>query len=181
MSKYRPWKYLQQNGADDMANVITCCRILSSILIMFVPVLSPCFYVLYVFSGITDILDGYIARKTSTTSMFGANLDSIADFIFVIVCLVKVLPSVDVPQWLWIWIAVIAMIKLINILSGYVYQQRFVMLHTRANKATGLILFLCPISFLLFAVKYIAIPVCAIATFAAIQEGHYIRTWKNCD
>ena len=33
------------------------------------------------------------------------------------VCLVKMLPVLDIPLWLFIWIAVIAMIKLINIIS----------------------------------------------------------------
>ena len=33
-----------------------------------------------------------------------------------------------------------------------------------------------PLTFPIVPLKYLAIPVCAVATFAAVQEGHFIRT-----
>ena len=44
-----------------MANIITGCRILCSIFLLFVPVLSPIFYFLYLVAGFTDMIDGTIA------------------------------------------------------------------------------------------------------------------------
>ena len=61
-------------------------------------------------------------------------------------------------------------------ISGYVMQKRFVALHTPMNKATGVLLFLLPLTLSLIELKYSAAPVCAVATFAAVQEGHFIRT-----
>lgn len=127
-----------------MANLITSCRILCSILLLFFPALSPMFYVLYVISGFTDMIDGTVARKTNTISEFGSKLDTVADFIFILVCLIKVLPVLKIPTWLWIWIAVIAAIKVINVISGLICCKRLVVEHTIMNKITGLLLFIFP-------------------------------------
>ena len=65
-----------------MANIITCCRILCSILLLFVPAFSSTFYILYLVAGFTDMIDGPIARKTNTANEFGSRLDTIADMVF---------------------------------------------------------------------------------------------------
>lgn len=159
-----------------MANVITFIRILCSIAILFCPVFSMAFYVLYIAAGLTDIADGWVARKTNTASEFGAKLDTVADFVFVVVCLVKLLPIMDAPVWLYVWIGIIALIKVINIVSGYIVQKQFVAIHSLMNKVTGVLLFLLPLTFSFIDLRYSSAVVCIIATFAAVQEGHFIRT-----
>ena len=124
------------------------------------------------------MIDGTVARKTNTVSDFGAKLDTIADFVFVAVCLIKLLPILDIPIWLWIWIAVIALIKIINIISGYVMQKKWIAPHTVMNKVTGALCFILPLTLSFIELKYSAIIVCAAATFAAVQEGHFIRTGR---
>ena len=161
-----------------MANIITFVRILCSIAILFCPVFSVAFYSLYITAGLTDMIDGWVARKTNTVSEFGAKLDTVADFVFVVVCLVKLLPIMDFPSWLYIWIGVIALIKIINIVSGYVIQKQFVTIHSLMNKVTGLLLFILPLTLSFINLRYSAVVVCLVATFAAVQEGHLIRT-KN--
>lgn len=121
------------------------------------------------------MIDGTVARRTGKASEFGARLDSIADIVFVVVCLIKLIPVVSIPVWLYVWIGIIALIRIINIVSGYIMQKRFIMLHTIMNKVTGLLLFVLPLTVRSVDLKYTAIPVCAVATFAAIQEGHFIR------
>lgn len=158
-----------------MANIITCIRILCSIAILFCPAFSAAFYSLYISAGLTDIMDGWVARKTNTASEFGAKLDTMADIVFVIVCLFKLLPVMDIPVWLYVWIGVIALIKVINIVSGYVVQKQFVSVHSVMNKVTGTLLFLLPLTLSFINIKYSAMVVCIIATFAAVQEGHFIR------
>lgn len=158
-----------------MANIITCIRILCSIAILFCPAFSAAFYSLYISAGLTDIMDGWVARKTNTASEFGAKLDTMADIVFVIVCLFKLLPVMDIPVWLYVWIGVIALIKVINIVSGYVVQKQFVSIHSVMNKVTGTLLFLLPLTLSFIDLKYSATLVCIIATFAAVQEGHFIR------
>lgn len=161
-----------------MANIITIVRILCSIAILFCPVFSVAFYALYITAGLSDMIDGWVARRTNTVSEFGAKLDTVADFVFVVVCLVKLLPVMDVPVWLYVWIGIIAVIKIINIVSGYFVQKRFVAVHSVMNKVTGVLLFILPLTLSFIDLKYSATVVCIIATFAAVQEGHFIRT-KN--
>ena len=161
-----------------IANIITGSRIVFSIALLFITPFSPMFYVLYAVAGLTDMIDGTVARKTNTVSAFGAKLDTIADIVFVAVCLIKLLPILDIPVWLWIWIAVIALIKVINIISGAIMFKRMIALHTVMNKITGALCFLLPFTLSFINLKYNAIVVCAAATFAAIQEGHYIRTGR---
>ena len=162
-----------------MANVITGLRILVSAVLLFCPVFSPIFYVLYLIAGLSDMADGIVARKTNSVSEFGSRFDSIADFVFVAVCLIKILPVMDIPIWLYVWTAVIFFVKIINIISGYAMQKRFVVVHTTMNKATGVLLFMLPLTLTIVPLNYSGIPICSVATFAAIQEGHFIRT-GNC-
>ena len=161
------------------ANLITGTRILCSIALLLCQPFSPSFIVLYLIAGLTDMIDGAVARTTGTTGKFGAKLDTAADFVLVVVCLIKLLPSLAVPSWLWIWIVLIALIKMINMISGYVIQKKYVALHTVMNKVTGIALFLLPLMLPVVELKYGAPLVCTVAIFAAIQEGHYIRTGRE--
>ncbi len=159
-----------------MANIITGIRILCSIALLFFPVFSPSFYTLYIVAGVSDMIDGTVARKTGTVSEFGSKLDTLADFLLVAACLIKLLPALDIPVWLSIWIAVIALIKAVNIVSGYVMHKEFVAVHTVMNKVTGLLLFILPLTLAFIDLKYSGAFVSAAATFAAIQEGRFVRT-----
>ena len=129
-----------------MANLITFCRILLSLLLLFFPALSPGFYGLYLAAGLSDMLDGFVARRTNSASPLGAKLDSMADLVFLAVCLIKLLPVLTLPVWLWVWVGLIALLRLVNILSGFVCRKKLVLLHTKANKLTGALLFLLPLS-----------------------------------
>ncbi len=161
------------------ANLITGTRILCSMVLLFCSPFSTLFYALYLVAGLTDMIDGPVARKTGTVGELGAKLDTAADFVFVAACLIKLLPMIPFPLWLWLWIGGIALIKAINLLSGYIVQKRFVTMHTAMNKTTGILLFVLPLTVPVVALKYGAPLVCTAATFAAIQEGHYIRTGRD--
>ena len=125
------------------------------------------------------MLDGFVARRTNTASPLGAKLDSISDIIFLSVCLLKLLPVLALPVWLWVWVGLIALLRLVNILSGFICRKKLVLLHTRANKLTGALLFLLPLSLGFLDISYTAVPLCALASFAAIQEGHFIRIGRD--
>lgn len=162
-----------------MANTITFFRMAAGIALLFCPIFSPAFYALYIAAGLSDMLDGFVARKTNTASRFGARLDTMADFVFVVVCLIKLLPVLHIPAWLYAWIGIIALIKVVNIISGFAVQKKLVAVHSVMNKVTGALLFLLPLTIPILPLKYSAIIICAAATFAAIQEGHFIRTGRE--
>ena len=154
-----------------IANIITGSRIIFSLSLLVIPLSSAWFYVLYLFCGLTDMIDGAIARKTNAVSSFGSKLDTAADFIFMAVCAVKVLPIIYLPVLLWIWIAVIAIIKFANIVFGFIRRKKLVDYHTDLNKMTGLLLFLLPFTLQYIEPTYSFAIVCAVATIAAIEEG----------
>ena len=162
-----------------MANTITFFRMTASIVLLFCPVFSPAFYAFYIAAGLSDMLDGFVARKTDSVSKLGARLDTIADFVFVVVCLIKLLPVLHIPAWLYAWIGIIALIKVVNIISGLAVQKKLVAVHSVMNKATGVLLFLLPLTIPAVPLRDSAIVICAAATFAAIQEGHFIRTGRE--
>ena len=158
-----------------MANLITVVRIICSIALLFCPVFSPAFYALYIIAGVSDMADGTVARKTGTVSEFGSRLDTVADIVFVAVCLIKLLPVLDVPVWLYIWTAIIAFIKVANITAGYIMKKEFISVHSMINKITGGLLFVFPLTLAFIDLRYSAAVVCIVATAAAIQEGYLIK------
>ena len=87
--------------------------------------------------------------------------------------------AASAPGWLYVWTAIIALIKLVNLASGYAMRRELVALHTVMNKATGLLLFLFPLTLRVVDLEIGGAVVCAVATVAAIQEGHWIRKGKT--
>lgn len=157
-----------------IANIITGCRIFGSALMLFFPAFSAEFYITYILCGFSDMIDGTVARKTNSISKFGSQLDTVADFVFITVSLIKMLPTINIPVWLWIWGIVIAIIKIGNIIRGYASKRQFISMHTLTNKITGLLLFILPLTLSFLELEYSSIVVCSVATFAAIQEGIYV-------
>lgn len=158
-----------------IANIITGCRIICSVLLLFIPLFSVRFYVVYLLCGFSDMIDGVVARKTKSCSSFGAKLDSVADLIFMVAVCCKLLPIVDIAQWLWVWIIVIATIKLSNIIWGLIRIKTLISVHSALNKATGFVLFLLPLTIQIVELKYCLSAICSIATIAAIQEKNYLK------
>ena len=151
-------------------------RIVGAISLVFFDVVSVTFWVVYFACGISDMLDGYLARKLRCESKTGALLDSLVDLVFVVCCCYKLIPVLAFPKWLWIWGGVIVAIKAINQISALVRYKKFHFPHTIANKVTGALLFLgVPLTVLLESIIPMVI-IAAVSTFAAIQEGHFIRT-----
>ena len=161
-------------------NIITLSRILMAVALPFVQSSTAIFWTLYLLCGLSDVLDGAVARWAGTESRLGERLDTIADIIFVAVWIVLFIPAIDVGRWLWIWTGIIAFIKVVNVISGLAMKKGFVAKHTPANKATGFLLFLLPMIVLWEVIKvpYIIL-ICIMATFAAVQEGHLIRTEQS--
>jgi CDP-diacylglycerol--glycerol-3-phosphate 3-phosphatidyltransferase len=156
-----------------LPNTITLLRMAGSLSLLFCDVVGVAFWIIYGLCGISDIADGWLARKLKCVTKMGALLDSVADICFVACCAWKLLPILELPQWLWLWAGVIVMIKVMNQLSALARYGHCCFLHTTANKWAGFLLFIAvPMTF--YTVIPIAI-VAAVATFSAVQEGHFIR------
>lgn len=154
----------------NLPNCISLSRIILSILLLFIKPLSLVFYVIYIICGLSDILDGTIARVTQTTSSLGARLDSSADFIMVVVLLFVLYPVVNPPGYILIWMVLIGVVRFISLFIAKVKFRQFVMLHTIANKATGLVLFVFPLFLLFMPKELVMIFVCILASLSATEE-----------
>ena len=152
-----------------LPNSISVVRIAGSIGLLLCNVTSVAFWIIYALCGISDIADGWLARKMKCVTRTGALLDSLADICFVACCAWKLLPILELPQWLWLWAGVIAAIKVVNQLSALVMYGRCRFPHTTANKWAGFLLFIAvPMTaWSIVPISFVAI----VATFAAIHEG----------
>ena len=167
----------------NLPNGITLLRILCSLTLLFCMPLSLPFYVLYAAAGLSDIFDGLIARKTNTSTQFGAKLDTLADIVFAAVILIKLLPILELPLWVIGWVGVITLIKLVNIVIGFVRRHTLTAVHSVSNKVTGALLFMLPFTIPIINIRYTAPIVCIVAIVAAITESrtilNTIRTGEN--
>ena len=157
-------------------DLLSMSRIVLCLPLLIVDAMTIPFWVIYLIAGLTDILDGFLARRWGVESKFGARLDSLADFVFVLVVGYKLFPWLRLPATLWMMIGLIALVKVINAISSFMVKHRIEFLHTKANKLTGFLLF---IGMMTVGQSYfvpVAWMIACIALFAAIQEGHIIRS-----
>ena len=157
-------------------NILSASRIALCLPLLLVDAMTLPFWVLYVIAGTTDMLDGFLARRWGVESKFGARLDSLADFVFVLAVGYKLFPWLKLSAALWMMIGLIALVKILNIISSYVVKRRIEFLHTKANKLTGFLLFVALMAIGQSYFVPVAWVVASIALFAAIQEGHFIRS-----
>ena len=156
-------------------NILSASRIAWCLPLLLVDAMTVSFWVLYVIAGTTDMLDGFLARRFGVESKFGARLDSLADFVFVLAIGYKLFPWLKLPATLWMMIGFIALMKVSNAISSYVVKHKIAFLHTIANKLTGFLLF---IGIMTIGQSYfiaVAWMIACFALFTVIQEGHLIR------
>ena len=161
-------------------DLLSMSRIALCLPLLMVDAMTLTFWGLYLIAGITDMLDGFLARRWGVESKFGARLDSLADFVIVLVVGYKLFPWLKLPTALWMMIGLIALVKIVNAIYSYVVRHRIKFLHTTANKITGFLLF---IGMMAIGQSYfvpVAWAIACVALFAAIQEGHLIRSQQKC-
>ena len=80
-----------------IANIITGSRIVLSLPLLLIPLTSAWFCVIYLLCGLSDMIDGTVARRTNSAGDFGAKLDTLSDFVFMTVALIKFVPHLPIP------------------------------------------------------------------------------------
>lgn len=154
------------------ANIITLLRVVGTALLAFLRPLSAPFLWVYGLTGLTDVLDGWIARRTKTASELGARLDSIADLLFCAVTLLRLFPALHqaLPVGVWYAAGGILLLRLSAYCVAAVKYRRFASLHTWLNKLTGAALFLLPYMLLLSSAAAYGWALCALACLASLEE-----------
>ncbi len=153
-------------------NVLTTLRLLSAVCLFFVEPLSDAFFIIYTFAGVSDVLDGLIARSAGCTSSLGARLDSMADLCFYAVMLWRILPIVwpIVDMWKWHFVGVIIFVRIISYSIVALKYKRFSAMHTYLNKVTGLVVFLIPYTIRQSFFSVFCVVVCVTAAAATFEE-----------
>lgn len=161
------------------ANLITLLRIIAALCLLPVEAFSRSFFILFTFVGLSDALDGVVARKLKVNSKFGDFFDFFADLIAAVICIYKVVPSINLYVWVWIWTGFICLIRFANLIRGIKYKNSMEISKTLANKIAGVIFFMTPYCYIFFDPNYIAAPLCFLATLAAIQERTLVKSKKK--
>lgn len=137
---------------------------------MFIIPQSTAFFIIYILCGLSDIFDGYLARKYNVTSQLGATLDSLADFVFVITVLIVLAHLLAWETWAVVWISIIITVRLLVLIIGFIKYHQLAFLHTNANKFTGFSLFLFPLLYSAADFQIITFILCCIASLSAFEE-----------
>lgn len=154
----------------NIANVLTASRLFFAAGMVLALPFSAAFWGCYLGGGISDLLDGLVARRLHIQSDSGAKLDSAADLVFAAAIAVVVVRSVPLPAWLWVCAGCIAAVRLAGYGVGFVKFHTFSALHTYANKATGALIFAFPLLYALLGLTASGVILCAAALFSAAEE-----------
>jgi len=134
-----------------LPNVITISRFILVITLIFIPPLSPASIIIFIFAGLSDMIDGALARRIKDAhSELGAELDSMADMLMVIVTVFFLMPAMDLWPWLWYGILVALGFKLMSAIRGIIKHRKVFFLHTISNKILAMILFIGAILYFIF-------------------------------
>lgn len=164
-----------------IADIITLTRIIGSIDLLSTKVFTKEFFVIYTYCGISDALDGFVARKLKTESKLGSVLDSISDLIFYSMLFYKIWPTLKdvLPAFFFTIIWTIFGIRVSCYAYVYAKEKKFASEHFKLNKITGLMLFVLPYIVKTDFFVYYAAIVCLVAFIAAIYEYRFHLTGKK--
>jgi len=168
-----------------IANYISIARIFLALTLALAKPLSMAFFAIYLVCGISDVLDGYIARKTDTASKLGEKLDSVADLIMVVVLIIVLYPIINPTVQIIVWLVIIGIIRAVSMMVVFVKYKTFGILHTYGNKITGLVLFAFPLSLAFVQPDALMYIICVVASISAIEEllihlsSHELRANKK--
>lgn len=151
-------------------DLITYTRIVFSAALIFFKPLSIPFYVVYIICGLSDVLDGFIARKTKTVSKFGAKLDSFADMVMMLILVFILYYVINPSEIITAWVILIIIVKFISMAVAFKKYKTFASIHTYANKVSGFALFLFPILLSYVNAAILIDMICILTSLSAVEE-----------
>ena len=169
----------------NLPNILSISRIAISGLLFFLGGYPVLFSILYLYCGISDVADGYIARRWKVESPAGAKLDSLGDVIlYVLITTTFLFHTVLLKDALALWLVVsVFILKILNVIITKARFGEWGMMHTIGNKISGFVLYiLLPLYILIPSIPLI-IGVSAIITalLATVEETLILLTAKGYD
>ena len=171
-----------------LANIISITRIVVGACLFLFSDITTGFIILYIICGITDLIDGPVARRTGSTSTIGAVLDTVGDIVtymaFAKILLVKnsTMDGNLLPKWMVIWMLGVAAIHLVAGFVSLARVKKFFIVHSLFGKILGGSVFVFPFamglvslltdaeSTYLLTIHILMAVVATIATIAGIES-----------
>lgn len=92
----------------------------------------------FILAGISDVLDGYIARKYDMTSKFGAVLDPVADKLMTFTILISFTTKGIIPIWILIALGIKEMMMLLGGGILYIFKGKQIVASNQYGKIATL-------------------------------------------
>ncbi|MEA5026676.1 hypothetical protein SDC9_102660 [bioreactor metagenome] len=150
-------------------NILTLSRILGAFLLLYYR-FTIYGISIYLYCGLSDVLDGLLARRFRLATAAGSRLDSAADLIFFICAAYLIFPQLTLSWQQSIWIISLFGLRISSLLIRW---QRFKVLgwpHTIANKISGLALFIFPLIWLLYPLTLNTSLLMVLISYSAGEE-----------
>lgn len=165
-------KTKSQQILRQIPNSLSLLRIVCTLGLIFVEPMRLPFFILYSICGLTDVLDGFIARRFHCTSELGAVLDSVADLCFYAMMILRLFPILweIMDRWIWLFGLSAVAVRLIAYSVAAWKYKRFSSIHTYMNKATGLTVFAVPYFTAWIGANLICTLACAVGFLASSEE-----------
>lgn len=161
-----------------LANIISLSRVAGSIVLFCCKSLSKTFLAVYIFCGLTDLIDGPVARKTNSTSTLGATLDTVGDVLTYLALTKILIVKKLVPWWILVWIlSAGAVFGTCTFISKKRFSK-FYLPHTYLGKIFGGAVFVLPIAMQFMSGSIWMSVICSIASVHSL-ELVYIQSRNN--
>ena len=160
-------------------NMLSFMRLFLIIPLVFLTPFELPFMIIYVVAGITDMIDGPIARKFNVVSQFGAALDGGADFLMILVVVFRILPLIELPTWVIIWVIIVIGMKFLGVLIGYLRHKQLIFMHTYIGKFFVFTLFLFPVFYMFVDAVLLLTGLLILATVVMVEDLYINATSKE--
>ncbi len=157
----------------NVPNCLSVLRIFMAAALLFVMDSSDIWIVLILYAacGLSDVADGYLARRLGCTSTLGARLDSAGDIVmFGVVTVFFVRHGAMVFMWFVLPLLAIILVRIAAMVIALVKYRRYAGLHTWGNKAAGLLVYVSPVFFHFSFNRSLLAIVCGVAFISAVEE-----------
>ena len=154
----------------DLPDILSLSRVVGAVLLLFTTPLSLLFLAVYGYCCITDVLDGFLARRSRSENRQGQILDSTADIVLTVCLLACLIPFLPWEGWMITWIAVIAVIRIISLGIGSMRFGQIALLHTYGNKLSAFLRYLAPFLLAFIDLTPMMVVLCTITTLTSLED-----------
>jgi CDP-diacylglycerol--glycerol-3-phosphate 3-phosphatidyltransferase len=166
----------------NIPNIISLSRIALSFSLFFVAQQPVFVFWIIVACGVTDALDGFLARRLHCESDLGARLDSLGDLLFFSALVLYVVRyQMDAIQKYLLGIYAIFLIKTISLVVCTIKNHTTYSLHTYGNKLTGILVVVSICLILLTGKGHFTVVLVAVGVLSALEELLIMSLYEHPD